>query len=137
MHLIVTAVVTKQETEELLDGLREFNRNFINREWGSLGVYYRDPKGKMTGGLIASQKGDWLCIRYLWVSNILRGTGLGSELINTVEREAMKRGCTQVLVDTFSFQALPFYQKQGYELKMTLEDFPEKGIQRHYLTKEL
>jgi hypothetical protein len=49
----------------------------------------------------------------------------------------VKQGCQQSLVDTFSFQALAFYQKQGYVLQMTLNDFPEKGIQRHYLTKTL
>ncbi|EAS6424226.1 N-acetyltransferase, partial [Salmonella enterica] len=39
------------------------------------------------------------------------------------------------LVDTFSFQALPFYEKQGYILQMSLPDFPKVGSQRHYLIK--
>jgi hypothetical protein len=34
-------------------------------------------------------------------------------------------------VDTFSFQALPFYQKLGYQLQMSLPDFPHAGMQRH------
>jgi hypothetical protein len=40
-------------------------------------------------------------------------------------------------VDTFSFQALPFYQKQGYQQQMSLPDFPQTGMQRHDLTKTL
>jgi GNAT superfamily N-acetyltransferase len=91
----------------------------------------------MTGGLIGTCKSEWLSISYLWVSEAMRGSGLGTELIRAAEREAVKQGCQQSLVDTFSFQALPFYQKQGYVLQMTLNDFPEKGIQRHYLTKTL
>ncbi len=39
------------------------------------------------------------------------------------------------LVDTMSFQALPFYQKNGYQLQMTLDNFPETGSARHYLSK--
>lgn len=138
MYLRVTNEITEQEQEELLDGLRAYNKPFINnRGWGSLGVFCRDAEGKMTGGLIGSRKGEWLCISYLWVSETVRGTGLGSELMRSAESEARKLGCLQSMVDTFSFQALPFYEKQGYILKMTLDDFPEKGIQRHYLTKEL
>lgn len=40
-------------------------------------------------------------------------------------------------MDTFSFQALPFYLKQGYQQQITLPDFPQTGMQRHYLTKTL
>jgi GNAT superfamily N-acetyltransferase len=138
MYLRVTTEITEQEQEELLNGLRDYNRPFITmRDWGPLGVFCRDTDGNMTGGLIGSRKGEWLCISYLWVSDKVRGAGLGRELMRSAEREAMKHGCVQAMVDTFSFQALPFYQKQGYILKMTLDDFPEKGIQRHYLTKTL
>lgn len=138
MFLRVTTEITAQEQEELLDGLRAYNKPFINnREWGPLGIFCRDISGKMTGGLIGSRKGEWLCISYLWVCETVRGSGLGAELMRTAEHEARKMGCLNAMVDTFSFQALPFYLKQGYELKMTLDDFPEKGIQRHYLTKSL
>lgn len=138
MYLRVTTEITEQEQEELLDGLRAYNAPFItSRDWGALGIFCRDAEGKMTGGLIGSRKGEWLCISYLWVSEAVRGADLGSELMRTAENEALKLGCLQAMVDTFSFQALPFYQKQGYNLKMTLDDFPEKGIQRHYLTKVL
>lgn len=34
-----------------------------------------------------------------------------------------RAGCSHVLVDTFSFQALPFYQKLGYQLQMSLPVF--------------
>lgn len=50
---------------------------------------------------------------------------------------AQAQGCSHLLVDTFSFQALPFYQKLGYQLQMSLPDFPHAGMQRHYLSKAL
>lgn len=68
---------------------------------------------------------------------MLRGSGLGRALMKAAEKEAVKLGCLFALVDTFSFQALPFYQKQGYQQQMSLPDFPQDGMQRHYLTKTL
>ena len=55
--------------------------------------------------------------------------------MQAAEEEAKRMGCLHALVDTFSFQARPFYEKQGYRLQMTLDDFPMKGMQRHYLSK--
>ena len=51
------------------------------------------------------------------------------------EQQAQAQGCSHLLVDTMSFQALPFYQKNGYQLQMTLDNFPETGSARHYLSK--
>ena len=106
-------------------------------QFGELGVYSRDEAGAMRGGLIAKRKGSWLCIEYLWVREASRGSGLGSELMYEAEAQARSRGCSHMLVDTFSFQALPFYQKLGYQLQMSLPDFPHAGMQRHYLSKVL
>ena len=138
MKIDVTDVITAQDQEELFAGLRAYNSQFIDtRDWYSLGVYARDAQGKMRGGLIGKRKGDWLCIDYLWVSEEARGAGLGSTLIAEAEARIRQWGCRQMLVDTASFQALPFYQKCGFMLSHTLQDFPYEGIQRHYLTKSL
>lgn len=136
MRIDVTDVVTPEDREALWAGLRAYNRQFVDgSDWYSLGVYARDDAGVMLGGLIGKRKGDWLSIDYLWVSEAARGKGLGSELIGRAEAQVRTWGCNQMLVDTISFQALPFYQKCGFTLKMTLEDFPYAGMQRHYLTK--
>lgn len=138
MQITVTDTITAEDQNELLDGLRAYNRQFIDSVgWGNLAVYARDERGKMTGGLIADRKGDWLCISYLWVSSLARGNGLGSQLIRAAEENARRYGCRHVLVDTISFQARPFYEKCGFTLKTTLDDFPQAGMQRHYLTKSL
>lgn len=65
----------------------------------------------------------------------LRKGGYGTNLIQAAEKTARERGCLHALVDTLSFQALPFYQKNGYQLQLTLENFPEQGVARHYLSK--
>ncbi|AWS52114.1 MULTISPECIES: GNAT family N-acetyltransferase [Providencia] len=136
MNIIIAHEITTEDKEELLAGLRSFNTQFLNADrFGSLGIYFKNDDGVMLGGLLASVKANWLCIDYLWVSESARNDGLGRELMYTAEREAIKLGCIHSLVDTFSFQALPFYEKLGYVKQMSLPDFPETGMQRHYLTK--
>lgn len=136
MQVEIVSNVTDSDREELFSGLRNYNNQFIDTlAWGQFGVYCRNEAGLMVGGLIASKKGKWVCIDYLWVSEETRGSGLGSMLMKAAEQEGKRTGCKHGLVDTFSFQALPFYVKQGYQLQMSLPDFPDEGIQRHYLTK--
>lgn len=136
MAIEIATQVTEQDKEELLSGLRRYNQQFIDASgWGQVGIYSRNEAGAMIGGLIGTQKGLWLCIDFLWVSEEARGARLGSELIRTAEEQAERMGCRHAQVDTVSFQALPFYLKQGYELKFSLPDYPEEGMQRHYLIK--
>ena len=95
MHLSITEKVTPAEKEELFVGLRVYNAQFLDMTnfSGDIGVYMRDEKGVMLGGLIGVRKGEWLNIDYLWVSDTVRGTGVGSQLIKTAEEEARRKGC--------------------------------------------
>ncbi|MFY9994246.1 MAG: GNAT family N-acetyltransferase [Leclercia sp.] len=139
MQLIITDTITEQDQEELLQGLRAYNGQFLDfaTVGGDIAVYARDDSGKMRGGLIGRRVGEWLDIKYLWVCSETRTSGLGTQLIQMAEAEAKRQGCRHSLVDTLSFQARPFYEKQGYQLKMTLDDFPYQGMQLYYLSKAL
>lgn len=139
MQLNITHKVTPEEKEELLVGLRSFNAQFLDLATFScdIGVYVRNEEGMMLGGLIGTRKGEWLNIDFLWVSDTVRGSGVGSQLIRAAEEEARRQGCKHALVDTASFQARPFYEKQGYQLQFSLQDYPLQGMQRHYLARAL
>ncbi len=118
MTLIITKSINPDDQQELFAGLRQYNQQYLDAaQFGDLGIYSRDAQGVMQGGLIAKRKGNWLCIEYLWVSETTRGRGLGSELMQEAEQQAQAQGCSHLLVDTFSFQALPFYQKLGYRCR--------------------
>lgn len=74
--------------------------------------------------------------RYLWVDKAYRGQNIGTELLQTMENTAKEKGAKYAEVDTFSFQALPFYQKQGFEIFGTLENYPISD-KKYYLRKSL
>jgi len=46
-------------------------------------------------------------------------------------------GSISALLDTFSFQARPFYERFGYQVIAELPDCPRPGIARYYMRKAL
>lgn len=89
---------------------------------------------EIVAGLYGFTLWNWLHIRYLWVAEGLRHQGLGRQLMLAAEQEARIRGCDHAHVDTFSFQAIPFYERLGYSVFGQLEDYPV-GHTRTFLQK--
>jgi len=96
----------------------------------------RDPTGVVVGGILGHTRWRWLYIAKLWVDEGARGHGLGTRLMAAAEDLARSRGCTDISLDTFDYQARPFYEKLGYELFGTLEGYPPDSRQ-YYLRKRL
>ena len=94
------------------------------------------PDGEVVGGVTAATHWNWLYIDLMWLKEGVRGQGYGRKLLQLAEEEGRRRGATHAHLDTFSFQAPGFYQKQGYEVFGELKDFPP-GHTRYYLVKEL
>jgi GNAT superfamily N-acetyltransferase len=84
----------------------------------------RSGRGEVRGGLLAMIWGGWLQVRTLWVSEMARRRGHGSRLLEAAEAYAKERACSGVFLDTFSFQARPFYERHGYKVFATQEDYP-------------
>ena len=102
----------------------------------SLSIFLRNPNGNVIGGLLGETFWGWLYVEFMWIEESLRGQDYGKKLLATAEREAIARCCTHALLDTFSFQAFEFYQRCGYEVFGTLEDFPPPH-KRFYMKKSL
>ncbi len=94
------------------------------------------PTIPIEGGLIGQFLWQWLRIEILAVPERYRGQGVGSQLMASAESIAWAHGCRRAWVDTFSFQAPRFYEKQGYRLFGELADYPP-GETRSFYWKEL
>jgi GNAT superfamily N-acetyltransferase len=99
-------------------------------------VTVRNEEGAVVGGLLGATYLGWLQVHSVWLPDTLRGRGYGTELMRLAEGEASRRGCQRVFLETFSFQALSFYEKCGYTVFSRLADFPVGGA-RYALTKNL
>jgi len=95
----------------------------------------RDELG-VVGGLLGHTRWSWLYVAKLWVDERGRGQGIGTQLLTAAEELARTRGCTDASLDTFEYQARPFYEKLGYELFGTLDGYPP-GYRQFYLRKRL
>jgi GNAT superfamily N-acetyltransferase len=105
-------------------------------KWYPVAFFLRDENSEILGGLLGDIWAAWLHVRTLAVAMPVRKRGFGKELMKRAETYAIDRGCTDAYLDTFSFQARPFYEKLGYRVIGTLENHPV-GYQHYFMTKKL
>lgn len=93
--------------------------------------------GKILAGIIVRMY-CWRCIYIdtFWIDESMRGEGLGTLLLEEVERVAKENGSHLIHLDTFDFQAKDFYLTHGYSVFGELEDCP-KGHTRYFMSKVL
>ena len=101
-----------------------------------IGVFMRDEHGGLVGGVWGYINWNWLWIGAVWLNESLRGAGYGRKLLEAAEQAGRERGCRYSHLDTFSFQARPLYERLGYEVFATLDDYPP-GHQRFFMKKAL
>jgi GNAT superfamily N-acetyltransferase len=122
-----------------VEGIRGFNAAlFPDHPSGQdLAIAIHDPEThEPVGGLCGRTAGGWLAINLLFVPDALRGMGLATRLIAMAEDEAKRRGCHAAWLDTLNPQALPLYQRLGYQIFGELKDYPA-GNSRLFLQKKL
>jgi GNAT superfamily N-acetyltransferase len=129
--------ITPAEEALIARGLLRFNEDRLGpADDQPVKFVARDAAGNVVGGILGHTRWRWMYIAKLWIDESARGRGLGTKLMAAAEDLARSRGCTDVSLDTFDFQARPFYEKLGYELFGTLEGFPP-GSRQYYLRKRL
>jgi GNAT superfamily N-acetyltransferase len=123
--------------EEIRQGLMAFNVEHAGPdEYQEIALAARDDAGRLAGGLYGLTAWRWLFVDLLWVDAPFRRQGLGRRLLQAAEATARDRGCMSAYLDTFDFQARPFYEREGYVVYGTQLDYPP-GHQRFYLAKVL
>ncbi|MTK01554.1 GNAT family N-acetyltransferase [Micromonospora sp. CP22] len=113
----VLRVLGKDEelTNRLDAELTAFNQQATGAaDEAELSVRVTDADGELVAGLTGWSWGTCAGINMVWVRADRRGRGWGGRLLAAAEREARRRGCTEISVASFSFQAPGFYRRHGY-----------------------
>lgn len=135
---LVVGELDRALSQRLGDELTEFNvrATGIGDERG-LSVQVRDADGELLAGLSGWTWGTCAGISLVWVREDQRRSGLGGRMLAAAEAEARDRGCTQVLVSSFTFQAPAFYQRHGYVEFARTEGIPTAGSADVHMVKAL
>jgi GNAT superfamily N-acetyltransferase len=102
-----------------------------------LSVQVRDPDGHLVAGLTGWTWGTCAGINMVWVRDDQRRSGFGGRLLEAAEAEALRRGCVQMLVSSFTFQAPDFYKRNGYVEFARSEGIPTAGRADVHMVKPL
>jgi len=126
-----------EDVEALGQGLNEHAIPFTGVVgFRPLAVFARDEGGALVGGISGQLNWTWLHVSLFWIAAPHRRRGLGARLLGAIEAAARARGCSRAHLDTFSYQARPFYERHGYAVFATLEEYPP-GHRRFFMQKEL
>ncbi len=117
-------------------GIHNYNIEKAGDDDGQTICFVIQGPDEVVGGVIAATHWGWLYIDLMWIKEEFRGLGYGQRLLELVEEKGRELGAMNAYLDTFSFQAIDFYKKYGYQVFGELRDFPV-GHQRYYLTKQL
>lgn len=129
--------VEQPEWHIIGQGLTEYNTQMVGEDHGqNMCFVLKNSDGVVVAGVIGATYWDWLYVNLMWVQENLRSQGFGRQLLEAAEEKARKRGAKHAYLDTFSFQAPEFYQKQGYQFFGELTDFPV-GHTRYFMKKTL
>lgn len=103
----------------------------------ALGLKQLNSNGDVIAALAGRTFGNWFYLESFWLAESERGKGSGSAMLAQAEAIAKQRGCRFVVLDTLEFQARPFYQRHGYQVVWTQQDYPFAGGAKYFMTKAL
>ena len=128
---------TENEIKYIREALQQYNNESVGEDGHTpLNIVEYDENGNIIGGIIGGTYWGCMYVDILWVHENHRHKGIGSKLLIEAEKEAIRRGCHHVHLDTMSWQAPEFYKKLGYEIIGILPDIPN-GNQKYLLMKVL
>lgn len=130
---------TDKAALDLIDsGIGEYNDTAEPRlgDVRHLSCIARDDAGHAIGGAVGRTWGENAELQQLWLPEALRKQDLGRALLNAFEDGARARGCRLIYLETWTFQARPFYEKCGYAIALELSGYAP-GLSKFTMTKRL
>jgi GNAT superfamily N-acetyltransferase len=138
MNIELVSVAKESDLAAIAEGLGQhaLASGIEPRNAQAICILLRGDQNRVVGGLKGNTVWGWLHVSELWIAENIRGSGFGTQLMRAAEIEARRRGCHHALLDTFDFQARPFYEKLGYKVFGELANFP-RGHTRFFMSKAL
>ncbi|CAM2861519.1 GNAT family N-acetyltransferase [Legionella worsleiensis] len=118
-------------------GILDYNAPFFGSNFLTpFTIYMKDLQSEIIAGLTGSYRGKYVRVDFFWVHKDFRHQGLGSKLMMKLEEFSKAKECRFIQLDTFDFQARPFYEKLGFECVGTIPRWIE-GQDFHFMRKAI
>ena len=140
MTFHITKELNKKDKQYIDDELYKFNLKHFPVDLGGryeeISLFLKDDNGIVRGGILAEMCWNWLEIHTFMIDEDIRKSGFGTKLLLELEKIALEKECDFIKVDTLSFQALGFYEKNGYQVFGSLDNVG-RDYKHYYLKKDL
>ncbi|MGX2959601.1 GNAT family N-acetyltransferase [Peribacillus sp. JNUCC 23] len=140
MSLHITKELNTKDKQYIDDELYKFNLKHFPEDLGGryeeISLFVKDENGIVRGGILGAICWNWLEIHSLLLDEDIRKIGYGTKLLLEIENIALEKQCDFIKVDTLSFQALGFYEKNGYKVFGSIDNVG-RDYKHYYLKKEL
>lgn len=140
MSYHITRENNKEDKEHVNNELFYYNLAHFPEDlrgrYEQISLFLKDENGLVRGGLLGDVCWNWLEIHTLMVDEDIRKFGYGSKLLSEIEQIALEKKCDFIKVDTLSFQALDFYEKNGYTVFGSIDNVGRE-FKHYYLKKDL
>lgn len=123
-------------TDELHSRLVEAGQTLGDDEIGTFLLAVQSEEGVILAGCKGEIAFTSLHVLELWVSDDLRGNGIGTALLKKAEVLGIAKGCDRIHIETRSNAARGLYEKLGYRVFGELENY-EGSNSFYYLEKPL
>lgn len=102
----------------------------------SFGFFVKTAQGKVLAGCQGAIYYGCLYTDLLWVSDTLRGQGIGTRLLKAAEQLGKDKGCRMATINTMDWEALELYQKLEYKVDLKREGYDKDSV-AYFLSKRL
>ncbi len=132
---------SKEDLQTISQGIQSYNQghmpdDVVFEKDTRFAVFAKNDSDEVVGGIRATAFWNYCIIELLWLSDEVRGEGIGTKLMGQAEAFALESGFEYIRTETLDFQAKPFYEHLGYKVYGQLKDYP-KGHTTYCLVKEL
>ncbi len=134
---------SEEELNKISNSLFDFNKaivaGFNNQSEPFVTIRYviREKEVLIAGILGQIVINNVIYIDDLFVDELHRRYGYATALLQKLEQEAKSRGCYLAWLYTLNSEAVPFYEKSGYDVFAKLENAPAPGVTTFYMKKLL
>ncbi len=134
--MIFDKAPTSDDADFVNSKLEEYTNSFLKDDYEEFSIVIKNEIGLVIAGITGFTVWERAGVNTLWVAESHRGNGVGTKLLAQFEKKASERGSRQIETNSMSFQGIGFFEKNGYKVFGTLDNYPA-GHYCNFYTKEI